>query len=175
MIKKSKIVDCQLSIVNSRAGFTLIEVLIALTILLIGLLGVALMQVISISGNTFSKEMAVATGLGQDMVEKLEASTYTATVEDPALVAGNHPTTADMNAGWAPAVDTDGNANACNSTTNLVDERGLQVGPLRYIRTWVVTDNDPVTDMKGIEVIVCWEEKGTTERSVTITGIKVQE
>lgn len=163
---------------GSNRGVTLIEVLVALTILAIGLLGVALMQVMSITGNTFSKEMAVATELGQDMLEKLRTLEYTDTVEDTALIEGNHPTTDDVNADWAPAVDTDGNATnvlSCNSTTNLVDERGLQVGSNLYIRTWNVVDNSPTTDMKSIAVTVCWQEKGTADRLVTISAVKVQE
>jgi type IV pilus assembly protein PilV len=165
-------------IYNSQGGLTLVEVLVALTILAIGLLGVAMMQITSISGNTFSREMTVATELGQDMLEKLSTLEYTNT----ALAAGNHPNASDVSAGFAPATDTDGVL--CNSSNNIIDERGLwparatalgtTAGPLLYTRTWTVTDDYPVSGMKSIEVIVCWKEKGRVERSVTITGVKVQ-
>jgi len=167
-LRNFKIFNFQFSIFNSHTGLTLVEVLVALTILSVGLLGVALMQVTSISGNAFSREMAVATELGQDMLEKLNAQEYT----DTALTPGNHPTATDVANGLAVAVDTDGVP--CNSSTNIVDERGLQVGPSLYIRTWNVIDNDPVTGMKNITVTVCWKEKGTTARSITITGVKVR-
>ncbi len=147
--------------------------LVALTILVIGLLGVALMQVVSIQGNTFSREMSVATALGQDMLEKLKTLQWTELSVDDALIAGNHPDSNDVTNGWAPAADTDDDP--CNSADNVVDERGLQVGPLLYIRTWNVTDDQPAANMKTMEVTVCWKEKGTTDRSVTISGVKVQE
>ncbi len=150
---------------RGRGGFTLIEVLIALTILAIGLLGVALMQVTSISGNTFSREMSVATELGQDMLEQLRTLQYTSSTTDNALLGGNHPDNTDVADGLAVGV---GNA-------NIIDERGLTVGPLIYTRTWTVTDNTPAANMKAIDVTVSWTEKGAAlPRSITITGVKVR-
>ncbi len=162
---------------GGELGFTLVEVLVALTILVIGLLGVALMQVVSIQGNTFSREMAVATGLGQDMLEKLKTLQWTELTVDDALTAGNHPVTADINR------DLDGDGEppylaVAAGTANIIDERGFGAadagrGPLLYTRTWTVTDDQPATNMKTIEVTVLWKEKGTTDRSVTISGVKV--
>jgi type IV pilus assembly protein PilV len=185
MTKKSKIKDQTSNvrnsknfksvIFNSRAGFTLIEVLIALTILSVGLLGVALMQVTSISGTTFSREMNVATGLAQDMLEKIRTLTYTTTTTDPALTVGAHPVAGDVNR------DLDGDTlppflAVAPGNANVIDERGLTLGPTLYTRTWSITDNTPASDMKTIAVTVSWTERGavSTTRSVTITGVKVQ-
>ncbi len=165
---------------GGQLGFSLIEVMVALIILAIGFLGVSLMQVMSISGNTFSKEMVVATELGQDMLEKLKTMEYSTTTTNNALLAtGNHPDSTDVADNLAPVSDTDGVPCTCNDapcikgTDNIVDERGLQVGPLVYMRTWAVTDNTPATDTKEIAVTVGWMEKGAC-RSVTITGVKVK-
>jgi type IV pilus assembly protein PilV len=155
------------SICNSQAGLTLVEVLVALTILSVGLLGVALMQITSISGNTFSREMAVATELGQDMLEKLNALSYEDTAITGSASPGTaHPTATDVSNGLAVGA----------GTNNIIDERGLTVGPTIYTRTWNVIDNAPATNMKTITVTVSWTEKGATltTRSITIIGVKVQ-
>ena len=178
--KMKKLITHHPSLITNKAGFTLIEALIAVLILAIGLLGVALMQVTTITGNTFSREMSTATTLGQDMLEKLISFDYTATTEDTALIAGPpHPTGADVAANLAPALA--GNAN------NIIDERGLwpgvtpTAGPLLYTRTWTVTDGIDAApcplpgDMKCISITVIWNEQGTVPRSITIQGVKVRQ
>lgn len=151
---------------NPQAGLTLIELLVALTILAIGLLGVALMQITAISGNTFSREMAVATELGQDMLEKLNALEYT----DTALTAGViHPTQDDVDNGLGVGI----------GTANVIDERGQTIGPLIYTRTWSVVDDSPATNMKTITVTVSWidrqrQQVGLANPQIQIIGVKVQ-
>ncbi len=186
--KMKKMVHGSRFTVHGQKGLTLIEVLVALTILAIGLLGVALMQVMSITGNTYSREMAVATELAQDMLEKLQASTYTATVEDSALAGSvspgtDHPTAIDMGNGLTPGVFNPTPVDDCDHPGNIVDERGLwpavatTPGPLLYTRTWNVT-NDGLganTNMKTITVIVCWHDRTGDDHTVTLEGAKVQE
>jgi len=96
---------------------------------------------------------------------------------DPALTTGNHPVAADINR------DLDGDSEppylaVAAGTDNIIDEQGFGAadayrGPLLYTRTWTVTDDQPATNMKTIEVTVLWKEKGITDRSVTISGVKV--
>jgi type IV pilus modification protein PilV len=53
-------------------GFTLIEILVGLVILAIGLLGIAGMQVTSVKGNFFSKNLTQASYVAQDRLEFLK-------------------------------------------------------------------------------------------------------
>jgi prepilin-type N-terminal cleavage/methylation domain-containing protein len=62
-------------IANSN-GFTLIEVMIAIFIFTVALLGVAGMAATVINGNAFSKEITTATILAQDKMEELENLGY---------------------------------------------------------------------------------------------------
>jgi type IV pilus modification protein PilV len=57
-------------------GFTLIEVLVGLVILAIGILGVANMQIASVSGNIFSNNLTQAAVLAQDKLENLKYLSY---------------------------------------------------------------------------------------------------
>ncbi len=57
-----------------EGGFTLIEVLIAITILTIGLMAVAGMQVSAIHGNKMGNDVSTAIFLAQDKLEELKSS-----------------------------------------------------------------------------------------------------
>jgi type IV pilus assembly protein PilV len=60
-------------------GFTLLELMIALVILAIGLLGLASLQVMAIKGNSYGQEMTVASTLAQNELEQLRQTTGTLT------------------------------------------------------------------------------------------------
>ena len=57
-------------------GFTLIEVLIAILILSVGLLGMASLTVAIINGNKFSNNLSTATTLAQDKMEDIRRAGY---------------------------------------------------------------------------------------------------
>ena len=71
---------------NDQKGFSLVEVLIAMTIFAIGVLALAQMQVTAIRGNAFSSTTTDGTTLAQDRVEQLMNLPY----DDGALAEGNH-------------------------------------------------------------------------------------
>jgi type IV pilus assembly protein PilV len=58
---------------KGREGFTLLEVLIAVSIFAIGILAVASMQLTSIQGNAFGNEMTTATFLAQAQLERMKS------------------------------------------------------------------------------------------------------
>ncbi len=58
---------------NKQAGFTLLEVLIAVAIIAIGLVAMMAMQVAFVNGSTMARDMSTATQLGQWVVEDLKA------------------------------------------------------------------------------------------------------
>jgi len=67
-------------------GFTLIEVLFALVILAIGILGVASMHIGSVRGNFFSNNLTQAAMLAQDKLEHLKYLSY----DDSSLRSGEY-------------------------------------------------------------------------------------
>jgi len=57
---------------SGQKGFTLLEVLVAMIVLAIGLLGIAPMFVMSMRGNQFSREVSETAYLAQDRIEQLK-------------------------------------------------------------------------------------------------------
>lgn len=61
---------------NRQEGFTLVEVLIAMFLLVTALLGTAAVTATVINGNAFSSRMTQATTLAQEKVEEIMAMPY---------------------------------------------------------------------------------------------------
>ncbi|MFC1882643.1 prepilin-type N-terminal cleavage/methylation domain-containing protein [Thermodesulfobacteriota bacterium] len=72
---------------NDSQGFTLIEVLIAISIFAIGFLAVAAMQITANKSTRRAVEITEATAIASDRMERLMALPYTDSLLDP----GNHP------------------------------------------------------------------------------------
>lgn len=68
--------DLRQDIATSQYGFTLLEVLVAIVILTIGLLGTAGLTTGVIRGNHFSKNVTSATAAGQTQLESVKSSGY---------------------------------------------------------------------------------------------------
>ena len=64
---------------KSEKGFTLVEVLVAMVILSVGLLGMASLTVAIIHGNKLSNDLTTATTLAQDQMENIRRLGYSGT------------------------------------------------------------------------------------------------
>lgn len=68
-------------------GFTIMEILVAIFIIVIALTGVIAVTCTVINGNAFSKELTTATALAQDTIEDLKNQPYAALADgDPETV-----------------------------------------------------------------------------------------
>ncbi len=99
-------------LISGQNGFTLLEVLIAISIFAIGLLAVATMQLSAIGGNRSGNRLTAATFLAEAQIETLK------------------------NSGLSSAALTPGNYSDPN---NPVDETGAGGGA--FNRTWVVANH----------------------------------
>lgn len=136
------------------AGFTLLEVLVALFIFAVGMLAVASMQGESIKGNTFSDLMTVATTLAEAKMEELMGFAST----NPSLQDNNPANNGNLlratNTGsMTGANDWDG-----HSETNL-DRNGASVASGMFTRIWNVANNHPATGLMTILVVVQWADQ----------------
>ena len=111
---------------RNNKGFTLVEIMIAVFILVIALLGLISVTVMVIKGNSFSKTMTTATTLAKDKMEQLKNTGYGSL------------------AGSTDYAKLDSTAQATQTAESI------------YTRTWTVTNDSPAAGMKTVEVTVQW-------------------
>lgn len=163
---------------NSEKGFTLVEVMIAMVTLLIGILGVMIMQYMAVRGNTTSREVRTATSLAVDMLEQLEGTPYPSlsntqkgsdipfTIPDPASVTATRGGITYTRAWWfvADCVTLGGNGITCS--TAAANDPGC------------IEDPDPAvaTPIAAIRARTCWiDSRDGLPHSVTIDTKRLDE
>jgi type IV pilus assembly protein PilV len=122
-----------------EGGFTLIEVLMAMAIFLIGILAVLMMHIKAINTNADARSVTENYTWAIDKVEELLALDYT----DAQLAAGDH----SLEAGSFTQAD-DG---IDNNVNGQIDESG-ETGQI--LISWAVQDDYPVANTKSVRVTV---------------------
>ena len=139
---------------RGQQGFTLIEVLVAMAILVVGLLAVGTMQLSAIRGNFMGGNTSIALTLAGEKMEDLMNRAYT---------------DADLN-NAAAGNDADLSSIATTDHEEQVDQNGQVAAGGFYRRIWNVADSaSPV--MKTMTVIVTWE--GNRHR-VSVSSLRKQ-
>lgn len=136
---------------RSQQGFTLIEALIAITLLAVGILAAASMQISAVGGNMAANRVTTASTWAADHAEYLAGLPYT----------------------HADLADTDGDGLAGLSDRTVATADGNVVRDL-YTVYWNVVDGVPQTNSKTIRIVVVRNEKGI-ERALTFDVIKANE
>jgi prepilin-type N-terminal cleavage/methylation domain-containing protein len=133
---------------RNEEGFTLLEALIAITILAVGLLAVATMQTTAVRGNSRAIGLTEAITVAQTAVERMESLDY------------------------SNAVFTDGGG-ANDGVAGLGDvpadaqDLGVKIGNrgLTYNVYWNVAPDWPLANTSTVRVIVVWTERGSQRRA----------
>ena len=120
-------------------GFTVIEVLMAISIFAIGILGVAAMQIASVKGNASARGVTDIATWAADRVEKLMVLPY----DDNGLLPGVY----SIGAGNL-TMTTDG---IDNDFDGLFDEGG-ETGPVPI--GWTIIQDSPVDNTKTLTITV---------------------
>lgn len=139
------------TIAKNQAGFTLLELLISITIFAIGMLAIAGLQVNAIRFNSGSNLRTAATGVAQAVMEQIMAMDGSDTRFRTTLA--NRDWDFDEN---DPSPDT-------NPATPIVLPGGGT-----YSATWSVNTDNPVTRMSRITVNV----QAPQNRVVTLTSFR---
>jgi type IV pilus assembly protein PilV len=151
--------------IHNPGGFTILEVLIAMAIFAIGILGVAKMQLSAVSGNSSARGMTEAAAVGQQQIEQLMALPY----DDPLLS------------------DTNGNGTGQDADNDGVDDSGNNFGlddfgaaadhtavvDIVYNIFWNVAVDQPIQSAKKIRVIVRWQSSGFAVKQLVFDTVRV--
>lgn len=127
--------------VKSEKGFTLIEIIVAIMLLVVALLGMVSVTTMVIKGNSFSKMMTTATTLAKDKMEDFNDLSY-----------------AVLPAGSATDYATAGGTVQASATGAY------------FLRVSTVTADSPAANMKSVSVTVSWPQQSPAH-SVTVTTI----
>ena len=134
-----------------KKGFTLLELLIALVVLAIAVLGVAHALTVVSTNRALSYHITVASNLAQDKLEEIKRLAYTHGDLNGSSVGITHP---DLN--------------------NPINETGQNEIDAIYNRSWIVWTNTPINGTKAISVTVSWPSTGDATHTVTLYTIKRQ-
>jgi type IV pilus assembly protein PilV len=159
-----------------QRGFTMIEILVSMTIVSIGLLGLAALQTTAQQAENDSYARAQALALLQDMVERINVNRYAKDCFAFTTNADGTPYlgTVDPNApsnNFTPACTVGSNpANAINAMTTWDNELngsaevstgGASIGAIVGARGCVTVANDAVTGIATYTIMVAWQ--GTSD------------
>jgi prepilin-type N-terminal cleavage/methylation domain-containing protein len=137
-------------IFKNQSGFGLLELLIAITILAIGMLGIMKLQMQSAFGNTASRKNSAAVNLARSKMEELKRiGAYS--IQGGAIAAlADSDTTYDLD-DWTSPDFTDGPFNEAADSS--------AAGKI-YSRSWNVVQDYPIPGFKSIRVRVSWNDQG---------------
>ena len=135
-------------------GFTLIEVLIAMTIFSIGILGLMTLQIIGIRGTTLSDTATVAGTIAQTHMEKIINADFFASGLKDVNASNNHDLDSTVNRDY-----------------KNMDVDGVTVDLGRYNLVLNVADHTPIPNTKTIVVLVTWNNGRQIRKLTTIKSL----
>lgn len=145
----------RMTTVHGEKGFSLVEVLLGIAIFMIGMLGVAALQISSMTGNAFSGNLTEATYLMMNKVEELMNLKYdNALLTDP---NANGAAGLDSQAVGTPAVDHEDPVGGRNNIFQVY---------------WNVAENVPMPRCKTIKVFARWSIKGAPQPPINMQFVK---
>jgi len=133
--------------IKNKEGFTLLEVIFAVSILTVGILSVAAMQMTSIRGNAFAWGTTEASAVAMSQMEKLKELGPT-------------------NSGYSSATGDLANTPITTTTSGL-----HEYAQGNYALAWSVVENTPATTnmiagTKTVILTVTWRDHGISRRVV---------
>ena len=127
-----------------RNGFSLLEVMVALGILALGVLGATSGQLMAMKFSTTSRHAGLAMQLAEEQIETLQAMPAAAVL---ALGSGNDP-------------------------NNPLDPDPNDGVAMAFVRRWIITPDSPEADTITLQVQVDWSDGLGQTRTTTLQSMK---
>lgn len=145
-------------ILKDNAGFTLVEVMVAIVVLAIGIIGAGAMQLSVLNDNASSFDRTEATALALDQVEKISSWAY-----DNASLADDDDTPYQR-------IGVDPDTMRITTVPSVGDSSTVNGSYTIYLD---ISDDFPAIDSKTIRVDVVWSE-GPNLRTVSLNYVKTR-
>lgn len=149
-----------------QGGFTLVEVMVSLVVLISGMLGVMGMQYMAVHGNAVSRQMRVATNIGQTQMEMLKATPF------GSLAAGNDTPVLDRSTSGGVVFNRVWWVRTDCAVLELVADNNTCAN----LATNCTMDPDlgSISPVAAIRVRTCWIDKYGVNHAVTFNDAKHQ-
>ena len=156
---------------NSR-GFSLLEVLLGITVFMIGMLGVTALNISSLKSSTFAGNMSEAVIIAGDKIEELMALPFDHADLDDSDLDGTDEDLLPAGPPIGDGIDDDGGNFGLNDTGGDADGSDPAIGKNgMYTVYWNVAVGEPLPEKtKTVNVIVEWDIKGNI-RSMNMSTI----
>jgi type IV pilus assembly protein PilV len=168
--------------VHNCRGFSLLEVLLGVTVFMIGMLGVTALNISSLKSNTFAGNMSEAVIVAGDKLEELMTLDYDDLVERADDVDGNGKEQ-DLNNNGLDDDDPEDGADDIDGIENFglndfgpdadYSEEGIGKNSM-YDVYWNIAEDEPLENTKRVNVIVRWQIKESW-RQINMTMVRVRE
>ncbi len=146
---------------GNNQGFTVIELMVAVVIVVIAFAGLATMEIACVNGNSIAGNVTTGITLAQDKMEELKSLN----LNDPKLNDNNVSNNADLRAGVKNFSNVGNSATADDGhREEHIDAKGNPGG--MYTRFWNIADNTPIDGQKTLLVVVTWKNSTVTLSSI---------
>lgn len=144
--------------INKDAGFTLVEIMVALFILSVGIMGVTGMFITTIKANAFARNTTVANRLAQNLIEMVKTGSVSTGIN----------TMCSTGTGITNCVPTtDKNVGVFRQTTSLGN-----LNLVTYNITMEQARNSPIATLDTVTVTVSWSDSYGPHTTRVITYIE---
>lgn len=141
-------------------GFTLVEIMIAMFILTIGIIGVTGMFLTTIKGNAFARNTSIANRLAQNIMEQMKTQAIGSAMNDLC-----------PNPGWLTC--NKATANTVTGTyqdSSIDNELGAGMNAEIYTVSVIQTPDSPISGVDTVSLTITWQDGygSHTTRVVTL-------